>query len=141
MSYRPVNWLHNPWRVEFGRSIPGSETLVMSHRAELWHIPKDGWRWFLVPAWGKQPVGQGEGARKHAVSNWVTVGTRVMRGQQGSVAQWGLNRCHLTLVRSSMGWTWLELRGVGRDQQQTATLVSGGVVFGFSQKQAVTLCC
>lgn len=40
-----------------------------------------------------------------------------------------------------MGWTWLELRGVGRDQQQTATLVSGGVVFGFSQKQAVTLCC
>lgn len=71
----------------------------------------------------------------------ATGGLRVRRGQQSSVAHWGLNRCHLTLVRSRMGWTWLELRGVGRDQQQTATLVSGGVVFGFSQKQAVTLCC
>lgn len=71
----------------------------------------------------------------------ATGGIRVRRGQQSSVTHWGLSRCHLTLVRSRMGWTWLELRGVGRDQQQTAMLVSGGVVFGFSQKQAVTLCC
>lgn len=52
----------------------------------------------------------------------ATGGTRVRRSQQGSVTHWGLNRCHLTLVRSRMGWmTWLELRGVERGWEGSAT--------------------